>query len=572
MKNINEIIWEGWTVEGVLGKGSYGTVYKASKTGFNSKVYSAIKHLSIPYDSSEIQTIRAEGMTKSEIKSYYEDIVNHIADEIRLMDNFKGTANIVSIEDFKIIQDDDISWNILIRMEILSDLNEYFSNKTGPISDIVTMGIDICNALECCEKEKIIHRDIKPENIFVNKFGNFKLGDFGIAREYTENRADMSMRGTPYYVAPEIFEGKQYDYTVDLYSLGIVLYRLLNNNRLPFFPVSGVVTFQNRNEAVKRRISGERFAPPINSIPELTEVINKACAKNPSDRYQSAYEMKQDLSNVLNLLNSMGNQPCYEFIQAEIENDKSVNTYDLEKGTLLLEDNVVSQSKPNKSNRKKLMFVLAFALVFISIATSILVSANGKKDNNEISIENSQTANYTQESLSVPEKTTKETTKKPATKEATKAKSKTTAKAVSNKSYSSYTTKKKTVKRKKKATTTKKKAKKSRPQKKVTTTKKMTTTKKRKATTKKAANGRVRNIKMSYSKSSIHVSWSKATNAAGYDVTMTGVNSYYKSFHVSSSRADFLVGRQKGKYTVKIVPVFKDGTKGNSVSKSYTVK
>lgn len=91
------------------------------------------------------------------------------------------------------------------------------------------------NALEYCQCQNIIHRDIKPENIFVSRFGEFKLGDFGIARETgSALRADYPKKGTFSYMAPEMYKGEEYDARVDIYSLGIVLYKLCNHNRLPF--------------------------------------------------------------------------------------------------------------------------------------------------------------------------------------------------------------------------------------------------------------------------------------------------------------------------------------------------
>ena len=68
----------------------------------------------------------------------------------------------------------------------------------------------------------------------ISRFGEFKLGDFGIARELDRNVNGLSKKGTFSYMAPEMYRGEDYDQRVDIYSLGIVLYRLRNHNRLPF--------------------------------------------------------------------------------------------------------------------------------------------------------------------------------------------------------------------------------------------------------------------------------------------------------------------------------------------------
>ena len=120
-------------------------------------------------------------------------------------------------------------------MELLVPLNEYICDKKLSESDVIKLGCDICDALSLCRKKKIIHRDIKPENIFVNEFGDYKIGDFGISKQMENLQYSMSQKGSFGYIAPEVMVGDNYDATVDTYSLGVVMYKILNNNRLPFW-------------------------------------------------------------------------------------------------------------------------------------------------------------------------------------------------------------------------------------------------------------------------------------------------------------------------------------------------
>lgn len=76
---------------------------------------------------------------------------------------------------------------------------------------MIRLGIDICKALELCQKYNVIHRDIKPENIFVSGSGDFKLGDFGIARTIERASSGLSKKGTYNYMAPEVYRGKSMD-------------------------------------------------------------------------------------------------------------------------------------------------------------------------------------------------------------------------------------------------------------------------------------------------------------------------------------------------------------------------
>ena len=200
-------------------------------------------------------------------------------------------------------------------MELLTPLMKYIDNKKSfGRDDVIRLGIDICSALELCRKFNIIHRDIKPENIFVSASGNFKLGDFGIARTVEKTTGGLSKKGTYTYMAPEVYRGEKYGPTIDIYSLGIVLYRYLNNNRAPFLPQPpAAITYGDNSAALSRRLEGETIPAPVNADTELAAVVLKACAYNPKERYSSAAEMREDLEAIRD-----GKLPVYAFIPGTI--------------------------------------------------------------------------------------------------------------------------------------------------------------------------------------------------------------------------------------------------------------
>ncbi len=296
-------IWPEWEIEPKpLGKGSYGSVYKAVRNDYNVKSYAAIKTISIPSDPSELDSLRSEGLDLDATKTLLRSIVDDFIIEIQLMESFKGVQNIVSIEDYKVIEKkNEIGWDILIRMELLTTLNKYICDKKLSEKEVIKLGCDICEALKICSKRNIIHRDIKPENIFINDFGYFKLGDFGIARKMDNLTIGLSQKGTLNYMAPEVAMGKSYDSRADIYSLGIVLYRLLNSNRLPFLDAEKqILNPEERKHAIDRRLRGEQLYAPCAASREMAEVILRACAFDPDDRFSSAEEMKSALLSVAN--------------------------------------------------------------------------------------------------------------------------------------------------------------------------------------------------------------------------------------------------------------------------------
>ena len=291
-----------WVLDRALGAGAFSTVYRAVRRD-RPGVEAAIKVVSVPGSEAEVAALRSEGMNAAQSQSWFDAIARDYTSEIDLMEDLKGAPNIVGIEDYKVVRKPGgIGNNIFIRMELLKPLDAFVLKRQLTEREAIRLGIDICGALELCASRKIIHRDIKPANIFVNdKMPDrlyFKLGDFGIARSMQALTHALSKKGTPNYMAPEIFNGKTYDARADLYSLGITLYRLLNNNQLPFV-TSGNVTPSAREAALSRRLSGEKLPPPANASRELNAILQKACAFDPRERYASAREMKTALEALL---------------------------------------------------------------------------------------------------------------------------------------------------------------------------------------------------------------------------------------------------------------------------------
>ena len=227
--------WPEWKIVSKIGEGSFGRVYKAQRTEKGRSFYSAIKIITIPASKGELDSEPSESGHEKSVRGKFENLVEECIQEVSTMEYFRGNSHIVSVEDYKVMEYlDEIGWDIFIRMEYLTSFMEYYAGKNLTEKEVMKLGIDLCRSLEYCGQLHIIHRDIKPENIFVSRFGDFKLGDFGIARELEKTMSTLSKKGTYSYMAPEMYRGEQYDSRVDIYALGLVLYKLMNHNRLPF--------------------------------------------------------------------------------------------------------------------------------------------------------------------------------------------------------------------------------------------------------------------------------------------------------------------------------------------------
>ncbi len=288
-------LWPEWTVDSPLGSGSFGHVYKIRRTDIGGTYYAALKVISVPGEE-EARTMLA-GVDREQRAACFQGLAKEISREFAVMERLKGHTNIVSYEDHKIVpKEDGLGWYVLIRMELLTPMLEHLSQTGCPESEVIRLGCDICDALILCQREKIIHRDIKPANIFISHYGSYKLGDFGIALNAGISWNERSARGTYPYMAPEVFQGKLYDASIDTYALGLILYRLLNHGRAPFLPLPPEPLTSGAVEAAhQRRLAGYRLPPPDRASPNMAAVIRKACAYDPRDRYRSALEMKQAL-------------------------------------------------------------------------------------------------------------------------------------------------------------------------------------------------------------------------------------------------------------------------------------
>ena len=299
-KDVPVSVWPEWELIEKIGEGSFGKVYKAKRTERGRSFYSAIKIISIPASKGELDSVRAEMNNEQSTREYFRNLVEDCIQEIYTMEHFCGNSHVVSFEDFKVVEYlDEIGWDISIRMEYLTSFMDYCTGKELTEKEVIKLGCDLAMALIYCRKLNIIHRDVKPENIFVSRFGDFKLGDFGIAREQAHTMSNMSKKGTYSYMAPEIYKGEKYDSSIDIYSLGIVLYKLMNQNRLPFLSLDKqLITYRDKETALARRMAGEKMPAPVNASAAFSHIILKACAYEPGKRYRKPEDMLRDLEKL----------------------------------------------------------------------------------------------------------------------------------------------------------------------------------------------------------------------------------------------------------------------------------
>lgn len=288
-------LYPGWRTVGRIGNGSFGAVYEIERPLFETTERAALKVIHVPKDPGEIEELYNSGYDEAGVRRHCETLLQNIVREYELMVGLKDDPNVVHCEDIQYYpKETGIGWIICIKMELLTPLTKVL-DRVETEEQICKFGEDMCKALAHCHSLNILHRDIKPQNIFLSRDGNFKLGDFGIAK-FADQINRGTRIGTMSYMAPEVYADLPYGHAADIYSLGVALYWLLNEKRLPLVALPPACpTTKDVQDACLNRLHGYALPAPAHAGPEMSRIVLKACAYNPAERYGSAQEMLQDL-------------------------------------------------------------------------------------------------------------------------------------------------------------------------------------------------------------------------------------------------------------------------------------
>ena len=289
--------WPQWEVGNPIGTGLYGTVFEAKCCNITGETeYAAIKVIPFPrYNES----LASNSAAPDQSQDSYARMVEKCADQIAIMKTIRHCKSIVSLDDFALTEDDDEKTKyLLLRMELLTPVEQYIAQAPFDEKKVIKLGIELCHALETCCMHSIVHWDIKPENVFVDSFGNFKLSDFAIAsniRRWQENGASDFMADemlSAHASGQSISAASQ----IDIYSLGKLLYWCANQGALPFERIDVRQPFDGEATATSSIPSGEDSLPPLSQISKpLMDVIYTACGYRSENRYFSAAEFRTAL-------------------------------------------------------------------------------------------------------------------------------------------------------------------------------------------------------------------------------------------------------------------------------------
>ncbi|MBW1716192.1 MAG: protein kinase [Deltaproteobacteria bacterium] len=279
-----------------LGQGSKGAVYLGMDPYIERQV--AIKIYRLPNDN-----------VAKDVKKYKKKFFTEAQLAGRLLH-----PNIVTVYDADLYED-----LCYITMEYVdgATFDKYCKPDTLlPVEKVLEMVFSVCKGLEYAHQNSVIHRDIKPSNIILSSEGQVKITDFSIAYvKRSQPTLETGIFGSPSYMCPEQIKEESITERSDLFSLGSVLYELL----------AGLKAFDGENEySIMYKIVNEEPSQILDLRPELPkiigEILDKALAKGPSERYQSAmdfaYDLRLALHEMQNTLKESLDSKLFNYIQA----------------------------------------------------------------------------------------------------------------------------------------------------------------------------------------------------------------------------------------------------------------
>ena len=313
-------IWDNYEIGELIGQGSFGNVWDLLSNGQSTG--RVLKEVLVPPESAGgLVEARLQGLDEKGALLYYEGMKARALEEVLMMKRLFSYDEFVRFHDYKVCRlhksKDDFGWILFILMERLTPFKKKLIDEGITVSELYRLGADMCRALVVLKKEGILHRDIKPENIFYDaEVKRYKLGDFGISYYKSRETEVKGQPGTLTYMSPEVYKGKSFSFEDDLYAVGMLLYKLLNDNRIPFLSVyPAPYSPVERNQAMNRRFQGEEIPRAsiytyveANHHPslivregelqracELERIARCAIDANPNNRFGSVEEMYDEI-------------------------------------------------------------------------------------------------------------------------------------------------------------------------------------------------------------------------------------------------------------------------------------
>lgn len=279
--------------------------------------YYVLKHISVPENQKQVDALIFSGAAadKEDAQHYYEKVVSDYQQELEQMQTLSSSPNLRCFRSYEIKpKEEGVGFDLYLLTEDRRTLDTVLKEGGFTHAGAVNLALDLCSALVELRGAGLIHRDVKPSNICLGSHGHYMLGDLGLAKIDELKYSSIPETMLSSFSAPELFDlMADINPTVDLYAVGLILYRIYNGNHAPLEDEKTTA-----KAADKLRVTGAELPPPMYADYEMASILQKACAFKPEDRYQSPEELKQELVDYM-LRNQLGDDPIIPPIVADDE-------------------------------------------------------------------------------------------------------------------------------------------------------------------------------------------------------------------------------------------------------------
>ena len=243
-----------------------------------------VKIISIPASQVKLDALLLAGAfhDRDSALAYFRELADGVVEEAVLLQRLSRLEGFLPYENWQVVpmENGETGYDIYLVGTYRPTLERHLRRKPMTHLGAVNLGLDLCAALAVCRRSGYLYVDLKPGNIFICDDHEYRIGDLGFIDLSSLAYASLPEKYLSAYTAPEITDAySALNETLDIYAAGLVLYQVYNNGILPF----------------EGRAPAEELPPPEYADYEMAEIIAKACAVNPEDRWQSPVEMGQAL-------------------------------------------------------------------------------------------------------------------------------------------------------------------------------------------------------------------------------------------------------------------------------------
>lgn len=290
-----------------------------------------VKVISIPASQTKLDALLLSGAYKDKESAcvYFKELADDVKKEVGVLDNLSKLDGFLSYDASQIVpMEDGSGYDVYLLSTYKRTLEQYLRRNAMTHLAAINLGLDLCAALTVCRHSGYLYVDLKPGNIYISSDRSYLIGDLGFINLESLKYVSLPEKYCSQYTAPEIVDVfSSLNTTVDVYAVGLILYQVYNDGLLPF---------------KEETPPAETFPAPAYADYEMAEIILKACAPDPADRWQDPVQMGQALVAYMQR-NGANDTPIVPVLESPVETIHDTTA-------VTLDDKTITETVPTQDD------------------------------------------------------------------------------------------------------------------------------------------------------------------------------------------------------------------------------